>query len=139
MSKLLLPASLEPATLIVLLAVPGLTVSVDVPATAALQLISSPVIDRAPILVKAPVSATVPVPASKVKARFELATEPSTALLIEILPLLVRLSSTTASAIVSVTPEPPNVIYPAPVLARDVVKLPANVTLVGPPSAGVLR
>ena len=94
----------------ILLAALGFTVSVDVPSRAALQLISFPVIDKAPILVMAPVNATEPVPASKVNARFELATEPSSALSIEILPLLERLSSTTASAIARVTPEPPNVM-----------------------------
>ena len=95
MSKLVAPASLGPATLIVRVVVPGCIINVEVPSTAAFQATSLPVrvID--------------PVPASRVRPRFEPATEPFKALAREMLPLLARLSSTTVSAMARLTPDPP--------------------------------
>ena len=107
MSKLVAPASLGPATLIVRVVVPGCIINVEVPSTAAFQATSLPVIAKAPIFVKAPVRVIDPVPASRVRPRFEPATEPFKALAREMLPLLARLSSTTVSAMARLTPDPP--------------------------------
>ena len=136
-SKVLAPASLAPSRLITREFVVACSVSAPTPPIAALQAILLPVKVRLPILLRAPVIEIEPVPALRVSALLAPDTNPFSALLIVILPLLAVLLSDTSAAMSKVTPLPPRVIEPAPAVANVVVKVPAKVTDVGPPSVGV--
>jgi hypothetical protein len=56
-----------------------------------------------------------------------------------ILALLALLFNTKLSVMASVTPVPPMDIEPAPAVVRVVLKVPAKLTLAGPPEAGTTK
>ena len=135
MSRVLVSASVPPARLIARLLLPGLMVKLSVPVMAAVHTISLAVKLVAPMPVKAALTVKLPVPA----LMLSVLPAPAMALASVILALLALLFKTKLSVMASVTPVPPMDIEPAPAVARVVVKVPAKLTLAGPPAAGTTK